>query len=244
MLGQFLEVARVTADTGECWQQLQAVGFAPASAGDIWPHAYGVVACEGLALGLHALGKDELGVVFVRPEVAALHRELVALDIEVESARLGSDVFNELTLREPGGVALRVLEARTFSPPSRVPALTALGRFVGLSLPCTDIEAAGEFWQSLGYATVASDGTPEEFVITGTPLACHRIQTSREPMLVFDSPGPHTPASVALPGLQIGRRLPVLADVPHQVARGFDLTFLVIDRTTLTTGSAHPPVEA
>lgn len=189
MLGQFLEIAQVTADTGESWQQLQALGFAPASAGDIWPHAYGVVACEGLALGLHAQGADELGVVFVRPEVAALHRELVALDIEVEAARLGSDVFNELTLREPGGVALRVLEARTFSPPSRVPARTALGRFVGLSLPCRDIEAARGFWQALGYATTASDTSLEGFAITGTPLACHPRQAMREPVLVFRGSG-------------------------------------------------------
>lgn len=229
MLGQFLEVALVTADTGECWQQLQALGFAPASAGDIWPHAYGVVACEGLALGLHAQGEDPLGVVFVRPEVAALHRELVARDIEVEAARLGSDVFNELTLREPGGVALRVLEARSFSPPSRVPARTALGRFVGLSLPCADIEAAAEFWRSLGYDTAAGNASLEGFAIAGMPLACHPRQAAREPMLVFESPEPQALDSAALPGLQIGRRLPALGDVPHQVARGFDLTFLVIE---------------
>lgn len=185
MLGQFLEVALVTADTGGRWQQLQELGFAPAAAGDIWPHAYGVVACEGLALGLHAQGADDLSVVFVRPEVAALHRELSARDIDIETARLGSDVFNELTLREPGGLALRVIEARSFSPPSRLPARTGLGRFVGLSLPCRDPAAAEDFWRSLGYGIAASETSLEGFAVAGTPLACHPRQAMREPVLVF-----------------------------------------------------------
>lgn len=185
MLGQFLEVARVPADTGESWQALQELGFAPASAGDIWPHAYGVVACEGLAIGLHARGEDPLAVVFVRPEVAELHRELDARGVPVEGARLGSDVFNELTLREPGGVALRVLEARSFSPPSRLPARTALGRFVALSLPVRDLEAAREFWEGLGYATGDAGTDIDGFAVADTPLACHPRQSGREPTLIF-----------------------------------------------------------
>src|SRR5678815_2828838 len=121
MLGRFLELSLVTPDTGGTWQHYQRLGFEPAPTGDIWPHAYGVVACEGLAIGLHAAGDEALSISFVRPEVAALHRELTARHLDVERARLGSDVFNELTLREPGGVALRVLEARTFSPPLQTP---------------------------------------------------------------------------------------------------------------------------
>ena len=60
MLGQFLEVALVTDDTGDAWQQLQGLGFEPAPTGDIWPHPYGVVACEGIAIGLHARGDEPL----------------------------------------------------------------------------------------------------------------------------------------------------------------------------------------
>ena len=121
MLGRFLEFALTSADTGGAWQQYQKWGFAPAETGDIWPHAYGVVACDGLAIGLHAAGEEPLSLVFVRADVAALHRELGARGVEVEAARLGPDVFNELTLREPGGIAIRVLEARTFSPPLELP---------------------------------------------------------------------------------------------------------------------------
>src|SRR6187551_2634558 len=145
MLGRFLELALVSADTGETWQQYQKLGFEPAETGDIWSHAYGVVACRGLAIGLHAAGEEPMCLVFVRPDVAALHRELVARGVEVEQARLGSDVFNELTLREPGGMAIRVLEARSFSPPLELPEQTLLGGFSSLSLPSTDMEEAAAF---------------------------------------------------------------------------------------------------
>lgn len=185
MLGQFLEVALVTDDTGESWQQLQKLGFEPAATGDIWPYAYGVVACEGMAIGLHARGDEQLSVVFVRPEVAALHRELTARGVKIEQAQLGSDVFNELTLREPGGVALRVLEARSFSPPSQTPARTMLGHCVALSLPCRDLDAAREFWQGLGYATHNADPLREGFTIVATPLAYHPKRALAKPVLEF-----------------------------------------------------------
>ena len=55
MLGRFLELALASADTGEVWQQYQKLGFVPAETGDIWSHAYGVVACQGLAIGVTSL---------------------------------------------------------------------------------------------------------------------------------------------------------------------------------------------
>ncbi len=49
-------------------------------------------------------------------------------------------------------MALRVLEARSFTPPADVPGRTLLGRFEALSLPSLDLEAATTFWSGLGYA--------------------------------------------------------------------------------------------
>ncbi len=112
MLGRFLELALVTDDPGSGWSDLQRLGFAGATSGDIWTHAYGVVACEGLAIGLHAVGDEPFSLIFVRPDVAALDRELTLRFIEVESSRLGNDVFNELALREPGDSPPRNPNAR------------------------------------------------------------------------------------------------------------------------------------
>lgn len=229
MLGQFLEVALVTADAGEGWQQLQRLGFEPASTGDVWPHAYGVVTCEGLAIGLHSRGDDPLSVVFVRPEVAALHRELSARGIDVETARLGSDVFNELTLREPGGIALRVLEARSFSPPAQVPARTLPGRFRRLSLPGRDLDGAREFWAALGASCEPMEDPWPGFTIAGSPLGCHSRRVFTGPLLVFDSPDDHARDALEDAGFGIRPRLSALGDAPHLVAQGpEDLTLLMM----------------
>lgn len=200
MLGRFLELALVTDDTSMSWQDWQSLGFAAASTGDIWPHSYGVVTCEGLAIGLHGAGEESPSLVFVRPEVAALHRQLQGLGIEVEHARLGSDVFNELMLREPGGTAVRVLESRSFSPPLENPAHTALGRFATLTLPARDIDAAREFWEGLGFACKPSTlpAWPEEsFVLAGTPVSIHPRRLLPEPALLFRQSSGHSAAAPA-----------------------------------------------
>jgi hypothetical protein len=226
MLGRFLELALVSADTGEAWQQYQKLGFEPAETGDIWPHAYGVVACQGIAIGLHAAGDEPQGIVFVRPDVAALHRELVARGVEVEQARLGADVFNELTLREPGGMALRVIEARSFSPPLELPEQTRLGRFVSLSLPCADMEEAAAFWAGLDMPTQTVTDPWEGLVVAGTTLAYHSRRSLAEPGLLFRGSALPDARWLKEAGLKPGKALPALRHCEHVSAR--DPTELVV----------------
>jgi hypothetical protein len=230
MLGQLLELALVTEEAGAAWQDFQKLGFEAAATGDIWTHDYGVVACEGLAIGLHARGDEPWSLVFVRPEVATLHRELAARGIPVEHARLGSDVFNELVLREPGGSALRVLEARTFSPPLQVPARTALGRFHSLSLPCRDVEAAQRFWQALGMTCTAVMEPWEGLAVEGTPLACHRRRDFAEPILVFEHATAPDTEVLAAARIHVQPPLPSLRDRPHVFARTADDLALLMSR--------------
>lgn len=198
MLGRFLELALVIDDPGAAWQRYQDHGFAPAETGDLWKHAYGVVACRGLAIGLHAQGAEGFSIVFVRPDVAALHRELVARGVRIETARLGSDAFNELSLREPGGILLRVLEARTFSPPAELPDATHFGRFRTVSLPCRDLTLAAQFWQALGFTPEPTDTPWEGFTLPGTPLAVHARRALTEPALVFERGTASDPAHTLL----------------------------------------------
>jgi hypothetical protein len=215
MLGRFLELSLVTADTVDAWQRYQRLGFEPAPTGDIWPHAYGVVTCEGLAIGLHALAEETLSITFVRPQVAALHRELAAKHVEVEQARLGSDVFNELTLREPDGVALRVLEARSFSPPLQSPHRTALGSFVSLSLPSRDVDATQQFWRNVGHECGPSEEPWQSCSIAGVPLAVHPRRIFAEPVLVFRQPDADLETVIEAMGWSRERPLPALREVPH-----------------------------
>jgi hypothetical protein len=213
MLGRFLELSMVTPDTGGDWQLYQKLGFEPASTGDIWSHAYGVVACEALAIGLHGAGDEPLSITFVRPQVASLQRELLAGRVDVERAQLGSDVFNELTLREPGGVALRVLEARSFSPPLQIPQRTAVGRFTAISLPSRDVETTLQFWRTLRYECLPLEEPWEGYGIAGLPLAVHTRRLLAEPALVFR--GPVDVEALTRLGLQHEPPLPLLRDVPH-----------------------------
>lgn len=185
MLGRFLELSLVVPDTGASWQRWLELGFADAEVGDIWPHAYGVVAVEGVAIGLHAAGNEAVCVTLVRPEVAALERTLADRLIGIERALLGSEVFNLLELREPGGALLRVQEARSFSPPAQMPARIDLGMFRTLSLPCPDLAEARGFWERLDYEVHDVDDPWPSLAIQTLPLACHATSICREPLLIF-----------------------------------------------------------
>jgi hypothetical protein len=189
MLGRFLELALVVDDPGAAWQRYQKCGFTAAETGDIWRHAYGVVACRGFALGLHARGAEDFSIVFIRPDVATLHRGLADSGVQIEQARLGSEVFNELALREPGGRLLKVLEARSFSPPAELPQQTGFGTFVSLSLPGRNLAEAADFWRLMGYAVESIEDPWEGFTVPGTPLAYHSRRALSEPALLFERAG-------------------------------------------------------
>lgn len=228
MLGRFLELALVTDDPGAGWSALQRLGFAGATSGDIWTHPYGVVACDGLAIGLHAAGEEPLALHFVHPDIAALDRELGARFIEVESSRLGSDVFNELGLREPGGLLLRVVAARTFSPPLELPEHTAFGRFLAVSLPSTNLGEAQSFWERLDLDVRAETQPWESIAVQGLPIACHDSGDFREPALLFDGAKAWDDDALLAAGVTQGRPVPALRQRKHRVLRMEGLAIIVL----------------
>lgn len=216
MLGRFLELSLVVADAGAAWQRWIDLGFAAAETGDIWPHAYGVVACEGMAIGLHAEGAEAQCVTLVRPEVAALERLLADRLIGIERAQLGSEEFNLLELREPGGMLLRVQEARSFSPPAAMPQRIGLGRFSALSLPCPDLAEARGFWERLDYEVQDREHPLPALSIATLPLACHAAADCRDLLLIFEGAAglPDDRIAGTTPGL-----LPALRGQPHRLLR-------------------------
>jgi hypothetical protein len=221
MLERFLEVGIHTADSRDAWERFRALGFEAAMTGDVWSHPYGVVCCEGLSLGLHGGTGVGLDLCFVRPNVGALHRELTARGIRVESAQLGADVFNQLMIREPSGQALRVLEARTFSPPADTPARTLLGQFLCLSLPVREMERAAEFWRRLGVAPTARETPwPGLTVSRDMPLAYHLRRDCAEPLLCFRHADLDlAQAQLSEAGLEPQKGLASLAGTDHLLLR-------------------------
>jgi hypothetical protein len=187
MLGSVLEVAATAPDIRASCEFYARLGFGSAVTGDVWPHHYGVMTCRGLCLGLHGLRRPSPWLVFTRENVARLAGDLESRGFSLGAARLGSDQFNELQLRDPSGLVLQVLEARSFSPPAIVPPVTALGGFDTLSLPLRDFAAGAAFWQRLG-ADVSSADEPWKqlrIALPGFTLAFHAPGLHDEPLLVF-----------------------------------------------------------
>lgn len=217
MLGRFLELSLLAADTGVAWQRWLGLGFGSGEAGDAWPHSYGVVACEGLAIGLHG-GGDEPALTFVHADVAQLEQELSTRLIGIERARLDPEHFNLLELREPGGMLLRVLEARTFSPPAELPTHTSLGRFRAVSLPCADLAEARGFWERLDLEVTELNDPWEGLAIAGLPLICHAQADLHEAALLFDADGTPLRAPPAA-ALKPVRPVPALHTRGHRLLR-------------------------
>ena len=190
MLGRVLEVGLATPDIGRSCRFYAQLGFGSADTGDIWPHHYGVMTCRGLNLGLHGLRRPSPWLAFVRADVASLADRLEAAGHRISQARLGDNVFHELEFREPAGLMLRVLEARSFPPPHAVPPLTLLGRFDALSLPLQDFDAAIAFWESLGLSALPAQSPWKQLRIElpGFTLAYHRPALHDEPLLLFRQP--------------------------------------------------------
>lgn len=198
MLGSVLEVGVATRDIGASVAFYERLGFGNAVTGDLWTHHYGVMTCRGLCLGLHGLRRPSPWLAFAREDVAGLARDLDLAGLALVSARLGSEDFHELELRDPSGLVLRVQEARSFPPPRGVPPLTLLGRFETLSLPLADFDAGAAFWERLG-AVVTRETLPFKRLrveLAGFALGFHRPTVHDEPMLLFEQPDLQTAAGI------------------------------------------------
>jgi hypothetical protein len=190
--GRFLELSLSTTDISASVAFYERLGFTQFITGDAWPYRYGVVGDGRIYLGLHESALPSPAVSFVLPDLAHAQARLQARGLTVELARTGDDELNQLRLRDPGGYALRLLEARTFSPtPLAQVAESQCGYFLHLSLPESDFGAACAFWEGAGLITLAPEETPYPhlpLVSDSLDLAFHQAQVFPSPLLVFASP--------------------------------------------------------
>ena len=187
MLGRFLEVSLPAPAILESWDFYQRLGFAAATVGEIWPHRYAVVTDGRIALGLHDLGLDAPLLSYVLPDLARHLTRLEARGIEFESLTVGDVGFNAAVFAAPDGQRVRLLEARTFSPPEGAqPSL--LGWFEEYAVPVADLGAARDFWEGCGFVTATEDEAPwPHLALTSDSLdiGLHRTRELAAPTLVF-----------------------------------------------------------
>jgi len=187
--GRFHELSLATADIRASVEFYEQLGFSQTATADTYAHPYGVLTDGRIYLGLHQRPAASPALTFVRPGVAACLAEFAALGIELTVCRTGEEVFNEIGFEGPHGEAVRVIEARTYSPAVRSRGEVSLcGDFAQLSLPAADFAAARAFWEPLGF--VATDEAEAPYVhlpLTSDhlELAFHRPRTFEAPLLVF-----------------------------------------------------------
>lgn len=193
MLGRFHEVSLATADIRESVEFYERLGFTQAQTTDTFSHPYGVLTDGRIFLGLHQRRFPAPALTFVHEGIIAFADELEARGIRIDTRRVGREVFNELGFQDPMGQAVRVLEARTYSPVARQPEQMSLcGYFTEYSLPTPKFADAKDFWEPLGFvATEEPDAPYAHLPLTSDHLdiAFHQPRTLDRPMLVFRDPG-------------------------------------------------------
>ncbi|HUA24836.1 MAG TPA: hypothetical protein VMA54_12010 [Steroidobacteraceae bacterium] len=192
MIGRFLEIGIATTDIRASVEYYERLGFTQAQTGDTWPHPYGVLTDGRVCIGLHQGRLDSPALTFVQPGIAGYLAQLERLGIEPTTVNIGDEVFNEVGFRDPAGQAVRLLEARTYSPSDRS-ALepSRCGAFHALSMPAADFEAARSFWEALGFDAGEVQSHPYPHLPLsreGLELALHRPQLCVEPLLAFGDP--------------------------------------------------------
>jgi len=189
MLGRFLEIGIATQDIRASVEFYERLGFNQAQTGDTWAHPYGVLTDGRVYIGLHQSRLDSPALTFVHPEVAGHATALERLGVELTTANIDSEVFNELAFRDPAGNPVRMLEARTYSPADRPPDDPSLcGRFHCISLPAADAAGVSGFWQTLGLVAAAEEEQPYSHLLLGNGdfhFALHGSRFFAEPLLVF-----------------------------------------------------------
>jgi catechol 2,3-dioxygenase-like lactoylglutathione lyase family enzyme len=213
MIGRFHEVSVYAPDPAGSLAFYERLGFGQVTTGEAFPYPYAAIGDGRLAIGLHGreLPQSPL-LAFVLPE---LRDELVTLErhgIEILERRLGDDVFNEASF-EVAGQAIRLLEARTHSPPPFGPGETSrLGWFEEFALPVADVKRAEAAWERLGFVPAEEGDDPYPHIgLTSDTLNVALLRTGSlpAPALVFtDADMPERIAKLAAAGFEFARRLP------------------------------------
>ena len=151
MLGRFHEISLSCSDPAAALARFESLGFRELAVGEIWTHPYAVVSDGRLNIGLHGLAFDAPRLTFVQSNLGTWAQAYRSEEIELTSARLGDEEFNEIRFVDPGEQPVWILESRTYSPPpfDEIDGFP-LGRFSCVELPHVAWPLRCDFWRKLG----------------------------------------------------------------------------------------------
>lgn len=191
MLGRFLEVSIPVIDILASIEFYEKLGFAQASTGESWPHPYAVLTDGRLFMGLHQSARTSMALTYVQPDLARHAGQLRSKGFELTDERLDSDAFNQVSLFDPMGLRITMVEARTFSPPPVESVQESLlGYFAEFGMPVREFSAVSSFWESLGYIGLEESAEPfARKILTSNRLniGLYRTRALRQPVLTFEA---------------------------------------------------------
>lgn len=190
--GRFLEISVHTAVIQESLEFYESLGFEQAKVGETWPYPYAVVTDGRLFIGLHGAVVRSPSLTFVLPELATGIERLRQRGVHFDQERLGNEVFNQAAFTDPSGLAVSLLEARTFSPPNVDAAIaTTCGYFAEFGIPVRNPAVSRAFWEPLGFVALEEDPLPFSRTSLTSDLlnlSLYRTRALRQPVLTFEDP--------------------------------------------------------
>jgi hypothetical protein len=188
--GGFLEISVHAPAIQDSLAFYESLGFVQASVGEAWPYPYAVVTDGRLFLGLHGAPVAPCALTFVTPRLVGVVEQLEAQGVHFDELNLTDQAFNRAAFRDPSGVVVNLLEARTYSPPQlERPVLTTCGYFSEFGAPVRELEATVRFWEPLGFVALGEDALPfarTPLTSSRLNLALYRARAFRAPVLTFE----------------------------------------------------------
>jgi hypothetical protein len=171
-----------------------------------------VVTDGRISFGLHGVEFDSPLPTWVAPSLRERLDTFAALGVTIEDVRLDDVSMHQALLRDPSGQPLRLLEARTYSPPALSPAhSTTLGYFEEFAIATTDLTAASAFWERLGFVAFEPVHEPFARAVAASRdlnVGLYAIDLSAPALVFSDATMPDRIENLRDGGYRFAKRLP------------------------------------
>lgn len=220
MIGRFLEISVHAPDVLASLTFYESLGFQQVQVNETWTYPYAVITDGRLTLGLHHQSLKSPTLTFVKADLAEHMDQLRTLPLVFEQEHLGTDEFNEVSCHDPNGQHIRILEARTFSPPDISPAFSSsCGYFVEYGIPVKEFAEGTAFWEQFGLIAMEQENSQFERISLTSDhlnLGLHRSRALRHPVLVFEDDNMQTRLqSLKERGFELSDEMPDALDETH-----------------------------